>query len=232
MSDNPTVLSLHRYPVKSMLGQQVEVLDLDRRGCVGDRVWSVRTEAGKIASGKNTHRFAAVTGLLQLRAEGHGAEVRITFPDGTLCAVDDAAAAERLSAHVGEPVSLASESAVSHFDDGPVSLLGSASLAALARHRGERVDAARFRSNIVVETMTPFVEQTWVGARVSVGAAVLEVTMASPRCVMVDACTAELPAQRGNLKAIGELNEACLGVVAEVVTLGRVSAGDAVVVHG
>lgn len=61
--------SLHRFPVKSMSGEERNHLDVDARGCVGDRVWSVRTADGKIGSGKNTRRFAAVPGLLELRAE-------------------------------------------------------------------------------------------------------------------------------------------------------------------
>ena len=224
------VESLHRYPVKSLLGEHLESLDIDARGCVGDRLWSVRTATGKIGSGKTTRRFAAVEGLLLLRASVEGGQVVITMPDGERLLVDDASAAEKISAHSGEPLTLASEAAVSHHDDGPVSLLGLSSVAALAAEVGADVDPARFRANLLIADTPPMAEDQLVGHRLQVGTAVLEVTMRSPRCVMIDMATADLPEQRGNLLAAGRVNDACLGVIARVVTPGRVTAGDAVTV--
>ena len=60
MAEGPRVASLHRYPVKSLLGEDLDELTLDERGVVGDRLWSVRTRADKIGSGKSTSRFEAV----------------------------------------------------------------------------------------------------------------------------------------------------------------------------
>jgi uncharacterized protein YcbX len=214
-----------------MLGEHVTHLDIDDRGCVGDRLWSVRTTGGKIGSGKNSSRFAAVPGLLDLRAAEHEGHVVVVFPDGTSYRAGDPAAAERTSRHVGRQVTFAKETAVSHYDDGPVSLIGLPSVAALTDERGAPVDPARFRANIVLETAAdPFVEDGWVGRQVRIGTAVLQVTMTSPRCVMVNMKTADLPAQPGNLVALGRLNEACLGIIASVVVPGRVSVGDSVVV--
>ena len=221
-------MSLHRYPVKSLLGEESPFLELDGRGVVGDRVWSVRTANGKIGSGKNSKRFAAVPGLLALRGRATDDSVTITFPDGTTLAVDAPELAERLTAHAGQPLTAERETDVSHFDDGPVSLLGLASVDALAAARGEPVDAGRFRPNITLDLDAAFAEDSWVGRRLHVGSAVLEVTMTSPRCVMIDMATAELPAQHGNLTAIGRLNAACLGVIAEVVRPGHITVGDPV----
>jgi uncharacterized protein YcbX len=229
VGDAPRVVALHRYPVKSMLGEQVTRLDVDERGCAGDRLWSVRTAANKIGSGKNSRRFAAVIGLLELRAQVCAGHVVVTFPDGSTCSTDAADAADRLSRCLGQPVTFATETEVSHFDDGPVSLLGLASVAAVARARGEPVDPARFRANVVLDTSTTFVEDSWIGRRLHVGTVVLQVTMASPRCVMVDMKTADLPEQHGNLKATGRINNARLGVIATVVVPGTVSVGDRLV---
>jgi hypothetical protein len=49
---------------------------------------------------------------------------------------------------------------------------------------------------------------------------------------MIDAATADLPAQQGNLLAIGRLNGAHLGVIASVVVPGTITAGDDVLVAG
>lgn len=224
------VVSLHRYPVKSMLGESVERLEIGARGCRGDRVWSVRTANGKIGSGKATRRFAAVPGLLELRAALTDGRAVITFPDGTSYDAEAPDAAEQVSRHVGQPVTLAREADVSHFDDGPISIVGLGSVRALSEARGVTVDPARFRANIVIDTTEPFIEDAWVSRHVQVGTAILAVTLTSPRCVMVDMKTADLPAQPGNLKAVGEINDTCLGVIASVVSPGAVGVGDALAV--
>lgn len=227
MSDaGPRVVALHRYPVKSLVGEAMPRLDVDGRGVVGDRVWSVRTPENKIGSGKETRRFATVLGLLELRAAHVDGGVTVTFPDGGSCPVGTPEADARLSRFIGRPLTFARESDVSHFDDGPVSLLGVGSVDALARERGVAVDVRRFRANVLLDIAEPFAEEAWVGRDVRLGSAVLRVSMPSPRCVMVDMRTADLPEQPGNLKALGALNGARLGVVAAVVTPGTVAVGD------
>ena len=224
------VLSLHRFPVKSMSGEQLDRLDLDERGVAGDRLWSVRTADGKIGSGKNTRRFAAVPGLLRLRAEVRDGEVVVTFPDGSSCCPEDADADERVSRYVGQPVTFARESDVLHFDDGPVSLAGRGSVHAVAAAGGSEVEPVRFRANLVLDTAVPFVEDGWVGRLVRVGSAVLRVELTSRRCVMVDMATADLPAQPGNLLTVGSLNDTRLGVIAAVVAPGSIAVGDVLTV--
>jgi uncharacterized protein len=223
----PRVASLHRYPVKSMLGETLPQLEVDSRGVSGDRWWSVRTPEGKMGSGKNSNRFAAVHGLLDLRAFERDGVVMVRLPDGLDVAVDSPAATEALTRHLGRPVTVAQETDVTHYDDGPVSLLGLTSVAALSAHVGVPVDPARFRANILLETERPYEEDEWVGREVTVGTAVLRVTMTSPRCVMINMATADLPAQPGNLASLGKLHDACLGVIATVVRPGTVAIGDA-----
>ncbi len=49
-----TIQALWRYPVKSMLGEELEVADLSQGGIVGDRAYAIRDkETGKIASAKH-----------------------------------------------------------------------------------------------------------------------------------------------------------------------------------
>ena len=214
-----------------MLGEQLDVLDLDERGVVGDRVWSVRTPENKIGSGKNSRRFAAVPGLLTLRSHTADQGVTITLPSGEELLTQEPGTGPRLSEFLGRPVTVACESNVSHFDDGPVSLIGAASIAALAAEVGAEVDATRFRANLLVEGLAPLAEDGLVGQTVQIGDVTLEVTMQSPRCVMIDMETADLPSQHGNLLAVGRLNNTCLGVIARVREPGRVRVGDRVVVH-
>ncbi len=226
----PSVASLHRYPVKSMLGEGLTELEFDERGAAGDRAWSVRTREGKLGSGKTTRRFAALDGLQLVRARQPDTGVVVTLPDGTEHDVGSALLSERLSEFVGQPVTLAPESEVSYFDDGPVSLIARASVDAIAEHRGQPVDPARFRPNLVIDGVPAFGEDKWIGKQLRIGTAVLLVELASTRCVMVDSETADLPAQPGNLLAVGRLNDTCLGVIARVVQPGTVRIGDSVTV--
>ena len=47
---NPTVAALWRYPVKSMLGERCDELEVDARGAAGDRLYAVRDAEGKYYS--------------------------------------------------------------------------------------------------------------------------------------------------------------------------------------
>jgi uncharacterized protein YcbX len=220
------VASLHRYPVKSLVGERLEVADIVERGLRGDRLWAVRDPDGKLGSGKSSRRFRKMEGLLDLVASYDDDVPLVRFPDGRVVRGDadiDAA----LSAHVGRPVTLARESDVSHFDDGPVHLVTTSSLREVAQRLGEPVDPRRFRPNLVVDTgdLAGLVEDGWVGRRLHVGEVVLQVEARMPRCVMVNLPQVGLGATRV-LDAVTELNDADLGVLATVVTPGRVRVGD------
>jgi uncharacterized protein YcbX len=221
--------SLHRYPVKSLVGERLEVADVVLRGLRGDRLWAVRDEDGKLGSGKSTRRFRRMEGLLDLVASYDGDVPVVTFPDGRGLRGDDPALDAALSAHVGRPVTLGREGEVSHFDDGPVHLVTTASLRAVGELVGEQVDPRRFRPNLVVDTgdRAGLVEDDWVGRRLQVGDVVLEVVARMPRCVMVNLPQVGLEATRV-LDAVSDLNDTNLGVLATVVTPGRLRVGDEV----
>jgi len=223
------VASLYRYPVKSMVGERLEVADVVARGLRGDRLWAVRDEDGKLGSGKSSRRFRKMEGLLDLVASYDGDVPVVTFPDGRGLRGDDPTVDTALSAHVRRPVTLGREGEVSHFDDGPVHLVTTASLRAVGEVLGERIDPRRFRPNLVVDTgeLTALVEDGWVGHRLRIGDVVLEVEARMPRCVMVDLPQVGLGATRV-LDAVGDLNDANLGVLAGVVSPGRVRVGDEV----
>lgn len=220
---------LRRYPVKSLVGERLEVAELVDRGLRGDRLWAVLDEDGKLGSGKSSRRFRKMEGLLELAASYDGDVPVVSFPSGRSLRGDDPAIHQALSEHVGRPVRLGREAEVSHFDDGPVHLVTTSSLRAVGERLGEEVDPRRFRPNLVVDTgdQDGLVEDSWVGKRLQVGDVVLEVTDLMPRCVMVNLPQIGLEATRV-LEAVGDLNDANLGVLATVVTPGRVRVGDEV----
>ncbi len=221
---------LRRYPVKSLLGEELDRVHVERRGLSGDRLWSVRDPDGKLGSGKSSRRFRAMDGLLELSARYDGDTPVLELADGRTVRGDDPDVDVALSAHVGRGVTLGREAEVSHFDDGPVHLVTTSSLRALERAHGSPVDVRRLRPNVVVETAGDgFVEDDWVGRRVALGAdVVLEITATMPRCVMVTLAQRDLPADRGLLQSVTGANDMSVGVVADVVRSGALAVGDEV----
>lgn len=221
------MIRLNRFPVKSMLGETLDEVEVNERGMAGDRLWAVTYPDGKLGSGKNSNRFRRTDGLLHFtaRAGDNGSRPHVTVPDGAPLR-DDAHLAELL----GAPVKLAPETATDHFDDGPISITTTASLRALGALLGDDgpVDVRRFRKNIVLDTTEPWIEETWIGRVLTIGEHLrLRVTMALPRCVMTTMAQGEdLPTDNRVLKTITREREQCFGILAEVVTPGTIRLGD------
>ncbi len=221
-----TVARIDRYPVKSMLGESLRAATVETRGLAGDRLWAVRDPDGKFGSGKSTRRFRRMDGLLGCRSALAGDGVLVTLPDGVRYDGTDPALAPALSAVVGRPVTVAMEGTIPHHDAGAVHVLTTASLRQLAALLGEDVDPRRFRANVLLDVAgTGFVEDGWLGRELTLGDVVLRIRAGAPRCVMIDAVTAEVPADGRLLKLVSDHNGLNLGVLADVVTAGTLRVG-------
>lgn len=110
-----TVRSLHRYPVKSMLGETVDELVIGPAGVVGDRGYAVLDAAdGSVASAKHPRKWAGLLGfraayLAEPRLGEPLPAVAITFPDGDTRRSDDPDLDAALSAALGRRVRLTSQ---------------------------------------------------------------------------------------------------------------------------
>lgn len=225
----PDLLSIRRYPVKGCAGEDLRAVDLDGRGLVGDRLWAVRDRDGRLASGKDSRRFRRMDAVFELAARLRSDVAEVGFPDGTWHRADTEAAAARLRAHFGRDVRLAPEADVPHMDEGGVSLVGTASLRALADLTGSAVvDPRHFRVNLLVETDEPWVEEAWVGRRLHLGSAEVRVVEPIPRCRMVDIAQDGVAAHGSLLQTLGQHRAARLAVLLEVTRPGTVGAGDVV----
>lgn len=221
------VRELRRYPVKSMGGESLDAVEVDDRGLVGDRWWAVEDPEGRFATGKDTRRFRRRDPVFGYAAATTDAGVVVRRGDAAWRAGDPALDAD-LSAAMGLPMRVAVEADVPHFDDGAVSLIGTASLAWCEANLDVDADRRRVRPNVVIETAEPFVEETWLGRVVRIGAVELRVTQRIERCRTVDLPQDGVPATTQLLKALGRTRDVCLGVYAEVVRPGRIAVGDAV----
>lgn len=96
---------LRRYPVKSMLGEDLDAVAVTERGLFGDRALAVVDgETGRVASAKHPRLWRA---LLAIAASGAPPETSLRFPDGAAVMTSDPGAGTRLAGFLGREVSLA-----------------------------------------------------------------------------------------------------------------------------
>ncbi|MGH3212947.1 MAG: MOSC domain-containing protein [Trebonia sp.] len=109
-----SVAVLRRYPVKSMLGEDLRACDVTGRGLAGDRLLGlVHRDTGKVASAKNPRLWRDMLRL----AAASGPDVKIVFPGGTALASTDPGIDAALSEFLGHPVTLtATPPAAATFD--------------------------------------------------------------------------------------------------------------------
>ncbi|WP_061963288.1 MOSC domain-containing protein [Demequina aurantiaca] len=221
-----TVASLRRYPVKSMGGESLDSVDVEARGFAGDRAFAVSDGDGRFASGKNTRRMVRRDGVFGFTARTADAAVLVSDGEAEW-AVGDPALDARLTDALAAEVRVSAEQGVSHFDEGPVSVVGTATLEWCARELGVDADPRRLRVNMVVETSEPFEEELWSGD-VGVGGAVLRPVGRLGRCRTIDLVQDGVEQTTRWLKALGDTRDACVAIYCDVVTPGAVRIGDPV----
>src|SRR5262249_34060816 len=108
-----SVVGLWRYPVKSMMGEEVNATEIIERGLVGDRQFAVVDAAtGKVAGAKNPRKWGNFFDFRAAYVEPPQGQsklpaVRMTLPDGTVVTSDQADLAQILSNVLGREVAFA-----------------------------------------------------------------------------------------------------------------------------
>ena len=109
-----SVVALWRYPVKSMMGEELNAAEVTPRGLLGDRAYAlIDPSNGKVASAKHPRKWA---GLFDCRASfvapPRGGEqppaVRVTLPDGTTITSEQGDLDRVISGVLGREVTLES----------------------------------------------------------------------------------------------------------------------------
>lgn len=238
------VARLLRYPVKGFGPQALPRAMLAAGGGLpGDRRFAVTNgEASVPADGHWTpcQGFMRMTRNPDLPLFGldfDGALLRLRHPDGRTVAGDPTRAdgIDRLDAALASWFSGAArlvEAQGGYWDhrDAALSLINPASVAALEAMSGRRLDVARFRGNVLLGGVPAWTELEWVGRRLRLGAAEIEVLRPIDRCkaTSIDPATGRadvnVPALLGR-----HVGHAFCGVYARVVQPGLVAPGDAIV---
>ncbi|WP_404331933.1 MOSC domain-containing protein [Mesobacillus maritimus] len=110
------VASIWRYPVKSMMGEELNACEITEQGLLGDRAYGIiDNQTGKLANAKNPQKWP---NMFQYRAnfidppqkDDAIPQVRITFPDGRSISSTDEDKNELLSNSFNRDVHLSTAS--------------------------------------------------------------------------------------------------------------------------
>lgn len=204
------VVTLRRYPVKSMLGEDVAEVLVAAGGIAGDRALALLdVETGRVATAKHPRLWRS---LLRFAATSGPAGVVISLPDGSVVGVADTGIDDLLSAALGRPVRLSSErpagavverpapeDVLDHGVDADVpfefleiaqgspgaTFVDYAPVHLITTATLERIgaEAQRYRPNLVVASSgAPYAENDWVGREIAVGEVRLRGILPTPRC--------------------------------------------------
>jgi len=205
------VAELWRYPVKGLRGEPLERVEIAADGIPGDRALRVADERGTI-TGRRKQRMVGLAATLPAGGEPLIAGEPWDSPAGAASVREVAGPQARLERAAGGH----------EFDSAPILLLSDGSLAQLG------YDRRRFRANILIAGASGPVELDWIGSRVRIGGAVLEVREPCERCVITTIAPDTIAVDLEVLKRARAELAGIMGVLCAVAGPGTVAVGDPV----
>ncbi|WP_414896817.1 MOSC domain-containing protein [Rhodovulum sp. YEN HP10] len=238
---------IYRHPIKGHGAEALEAVELEAgRTLPWDRTWAVAHEASRAdgtgwAPCANFSRGAKAPQLMAIGARLNDAagQITLTHPDRPDLTFSPDSEGSALIDWV-RPLMPADRAASTRIVRVPgrgmtdsafpsVSLLGLASLEALSGKLGQSLSPLRFRGNFWIEGLAPFAEFDWIGRKIRLGRAVIEMRERITRCM---ATAANPETGERDADTLGALQAGWghkqFGVYAEVIEGGRVALGDAV----
>jgi uncharacterized protein YcbX len=199
-----TLVSIYRYPVKSLKGETLVRALVEETGIPGDRHAALFVRAGHARTGK------------PYRGKEHG----------RLHLLSDANAAVKLAHERGVEAEL--RTGGRFFDDAPISLLIDRWLEELGAYVGYRVEPERFRPNFFVRAVPGFAgdEASLCGAELALGDVRLRARSPIERCVVTTYDPLGGAADPEILRFIAQRRNARMGIYCDVLRRGHVRAGD------
>jgi uncharacterized protein YcbX len=212
----PHVVALYRYPVKGFTPEECDTLTvLDEGRIAGDRVLGVRfadTEAADDDWSRKSSMVALINtpGLARLNVRFNEESFRLHVSLGTSVLFDESLnsqSRQRLAALLANyvanldinpltdhperlPLRVIGDGHSPRYHDEPagrVTLHGRGSLEAVQAAVENEVSELRFRSNIAVDGLAAWEEQSWVGRKVRIGAIEFDVVKPKTRCLATHA---------------------------------------------
>ena len=216
------VLSLHRFPVKSMGGEPLHSVALDEHGIEGDRRRAVWFRGGRRLTARSAPKMLAWHASLNGGFTIRGADGRAYGWDEAL----ERAVAE----HLGKDVALVEDPHGLHDVQGTLLVTSEASRRRLEEELGFPLDIRRFRTNVHVDfgDTPPFDESGWEGRTIRIGDAELTVAHPCDRCAITIHDPETLEQAPDVLRTINERHDTFFGFRAQPTGPARISVGDRV----
>lgn len=232
-----SVREIVRYPVKSMAGVPVASALLGWHGLVGDRRFAFRR------LGNDTgFPWLSATRVFELllyqpfgldETSGQPLPTHVRTPGGRELELRSEELQREIAERFGGGVEL-----IQHrhgiFDDATISVISTATIAAVGAGAGLELDPRRFRANILLEMDggEPFLEDAWVGGTLLFGgeeaSPAVHVTERDSRCKMIDLDPDTAARDERVRNSVRQLNENNAGVYGTVVQTGTIRVGDPV----
>ena len=260
----PRVAALYRYPVKGCTPEACESLSVLNEGRIaGDRTLAFRFADSVLpeSAWSKKYDFAVLVNTpgiarLAVRLDHTGRRLRIALDDEILAEDSlDAVGRKHLAAAVecyvlglpdnplcGHPerlpLRLIGDGVTPRYQDsefGQITLHSRESLAAVAAATGDpELSELRFRSNIAIEGVAAWEEQTWVGRKLRIGEVEFDVVRPKVRCLATHANPRtgerDLPVMQTLLQAFHQERPTFAVAIATSGPGGDVRVGDAVTV--
>ena len=219
------VEAIFRYPVKSMAGESLQAAQIGWHGVDGDRRFALRRlEDPGGFPWLSASKLAELVTFTPLVRDGLCTHVRT--PDGRELPVRGAELAAEIARLHGHPVEMMRLDRGGIFDEGTISVITPATVAAIAP------DVRRFRPNLLVRTDAPsaFEEDAWVGGVLwfDDDGPELAITRRDERCAMLNLDPDTARSDPQIMKTVVRLNDNHAGVYASVIRPGRVAVGQRV----
>ena len=251
----PTVARFSISPVRSMGLAHPAEIDVTEVGVVEDRRFFLTDDKNRLVD----RLIVGPLVQIETHTDPGATMLRMTFPDGKV--IEDEVKlgesvetpihgrtgvghevvgpwADAVAAFAGRPIRVIRCDRPGGTRRGnPTSIISDGSLRELAKHAGvEAVDGRRFRMLIDLEGAQPHEEDTWIGQRIAIGDAILQVTKPDARCAITtqdpDVGMRDLDTLRTiiSYRGLREGKHADFGVLADVAQPGRIRVGDEVTV--
>ena len=226
-----------RHPVKSFRGESVSETNVMSYGLYGDRshAW--------IDEGRGD-KFLTITQFKEMacyQASFVGEEeieeypkLEIVTPEGRKWAWEDSELTQELEQKSGRKVRLVvyppNEVPLGAIEEEHLLLVTDASLDELQEQWGkEGLDHRRFRPNLFISLTdkVPFIEESWFGKRVKIGAEVeIEIKRHCERCMIITVDPENAERDPSLLKTVAKERDNHFGVYASVIKTGKIRVGD------
>ena len=150
-SDTGSVAALWRYPVKSMMGEELNAAEVTDGGLMGDRAYALVDSAnGKVVSAKNPRKWAKLFDCRAVLTDAATAgrrmpPVRIILSDGTVVSSEQNDVHQILSTVLNRPVTL---EAAERVHQGAEPLVGNARTATTAEEYWPDMEGLEHRDTV------------------------------------------------------------------------------------